>query len=540
MQRRPSTSPRRGMNLYLYVLVYGLATLVLHQWPLMSYLMGVITPLSRQGLAILTTLEVLQLVLIASLLLILGFVSIWLMKFVAAVLLVVNALAQYYMTSYGVVIDPTMIGNILNTDQAEAGGLIQPMMVLSVVLWGVIPALFALLVRVGRPHRLAVFVSVALVLALGAGTVYAASSTWLWFDDYGNRVGPRVLPWAYIGNGLRYGAEYQRRNRVPIALPDAVLPPPDPDGSREVVVLVIGEAARADHLAAFGYARPTTPFTQDLGVVAFPGGRSCATYTIGSVACILSYLGNEAEVSNPYEPLPSYLHRSGIDTVVRVNNSGLPPLRAEEIVQSGDLAVPCDGTECPDRVLDDVLLNGLADRINESDNRRVFVLLHFSGSHGPEYFRKYPPEFEVFTPVCRTTLVADCDSASLINAYDNSIRFTDYVLSELIGLLDALPNTQAMMLYVSDHGQSLGENGVYLHGLPNSIAPDAQRRVPLMAWMDGDYAAARGLDPQALVRPVDDPQDMIFHTVLGAFGLQSPIYRPEHDLFRAAQGPVTP
>ncbi|GAB4267938.1 MAG: phosphoethanolamine--lipid A transferase EptA [Pararhodobacter sp.] len=519
--------PPRGVGLFAYVALYALATLALYQWPLLSYVTRVIDLGQPQGWAILTTLELLQALLTAGLMLMLGVVSVRLMKLAGAALFVTNALAQYFMTTYGIVIDPTMIGNILNTNQAEAGGLIHPMLFVSVVLLGALPALAALLLPVRPARRLRTLGALIGVVAALVGTVYAASGTWLWFDAQGSQVGPRTLPWSYLGNGARYAAEYRRRNRPPTPLPDPSLNPPA-DGLHEVVVLAIGEAARADHLGAFGYARPTTPFTAPRGVIAYPDGRSCATYTLGSVACILSHLGNAARVSDPHEPLPSYLSRAGVESIVRINNQGMPPLPGVSIETVRDVA-GC-GDACAGPLFDEDLLTGLSERISRAGPRPVFVLLHLGGSHGPEYWRKYPPAFETFTPVCRSTLVAECAPEELINAYDNSIRYTDHVLARLIDLLEALPDTRATLLYVADHGQSLGENGVYLHGLPNAIAPDEQRRVPLMLWIDDDMARARGLDRARLARPVPNPHDMIFHTVLGALGVQSPIYRPEHDL----------
>tara|TARA_R110002073_G_scaffold4803_4_gene30471 strand:- start:2837 stop:4471 length:1635 start_codon:yes stop_codon:yes gene_type:complete len=532
-RKRTRSSNRSGVSLYLYVLLYALATLVLYQWQVLSFVTGAIDLGSVQGLVILGTLQAVQFFLIVGLMLVLGFVSIWLMKITGAVLFIANALAQYFMSTYGTVIDPSMIGNILNTNQGEAGGLIHPMMFVTTILWGVLPALAALLVPVRRRRRLPVLAVLIAVVAGFVGTVYGANSTWLWFDDNGNRIGPRTLPWSYLGNGARYAAEYQRRNRVPTSLPDGTLTPPA-DNLRDVVVLVIGEAARGDHLAALGYDRETTPFTDPLGVVAYPGGRSCVTYSVGALACILSFKGNEAEVSDPFEPLPSYLSRTGVDTIVRVNNAGLPPLPGVTIQTAGDVNPPCE-EDCPERWFDDQLLTGLSEQIAASTAQTVFVMLHFAGSHGPEYFRRYPPEYQVFTPICRTTLVADCTREELVNAYDNSIRFTDYALSQLIGQLQALPDTRATMLYVADHGQALGENGIYLHGLPNSMAPESQRRIPLMLWFDDEVAQARGLDRAAMSRPIENPQDMIFHTVLGALRVQSPIYRAEYDLFQLSQ-----
>lgn len=521
--------PRKALTPFVYALLYALVTLVLYQRSLIAYTLGAADIGTLDGLTIVALIELLQIFLTVWVLTVVGLVSPWLMKAVAALLMVTNALAQHFMLSYGVVLDPTMIGNILNTNSGEAGGLIHPLMVLYAVLWGVVPGLVALWVPVRRGRILRSLGGLLLLLLVTAGSVYAGSGVWLWFDQHNSRVGPRILPWGYVGNALRYGVETQRRNQPAHPLEDATLAPLP--GPRTLVVLVIGEAARRDHLEYFGYDRQTDPFTRDLGLIAFPGGRSCATYTIGSVACILSPLGEAAEVDDPYENLPAYLARSGVPVLVRENNAGLPPIPGVTVVYGGDLAAICDG-DCPEGHLDARLLRGLPEALQAQDGDRGFALLHFNGSHGPEYYRKYPPEFEEFSPTCQTTLINDCDHQSLVNAYDNSLRYTDWVLAQLIGELDALPDTQVLLLYLSDHGQSLGENGVYLHGLPNAIAPEEQRMIPFLVWMDDDFAQAHGIDRATLGREVTEPQDRIFSTVLGALGVESPAYRPDRDILR--------
>ena len=516
---------------FLYALLYAGVTLILYQRALMGYVLANIDVGTRDGLAVLALIEGLQITLTVLAMTVVGLISPWAMKGVGAILMVVNAAAQHYMLTYGVVLDPTMIGNILNTNPGEAGGLIHPQVIVTGVLWGVLPALVMLWVPVRRGRILRSLGALVAVLALTAGGVYAGAGVWLWFDQHNSRVGPRILPWGYIGNIARYASEWQRRNRPAHPLPDATLVPIQ--GPRTLVVLVIGEAARRDHLQYFGYDRPTDPFTQDLGLIAYPGGRSCATYTIGAVACILSPLGDAAEVDDPQENLPAYLARMGLPVLVRENNTGLPPIPGVPVVTGFDLTAECDGG-CAEGTHDAILLRGLPQALAAQGGDRAFALLHFNGSHGPEYYRKYPDGFEVFTPTCQTTLVNDCDPQSLVNAYDNSIRYTDWVLAQLIGQLDALPDTQVLLLYLSDHGQSLGENGVYLHGLPNAIAPEEQRMIPFLAWMDDDFARAHGLDPATLGQAVPDPQDRIFSTVLGALGVESPAYRADRDVLRPA------
>lgn len=512
---------------FAYAVLYTVASLVLYQKPLLDYALPRIDIGSRDGLTILFLLEFVQGTLTVAALTLIGVLSVRLMKVVGASVMLVNAAVLYYMATYGVVIDPTMVGNILNTNSGEAGGLMHPKLFLWVALLGILPAAIALWIPVRRRSIRSLGSVFALLVAL-AGAVWAGAGVWLWFDDHNSNLGPRMLPWNYIGNSLRYAQASARRNRAPHLLPAPQL---EPLSQNTLVVVVIGEAARPDHLAFFGYERDTNPFTRDLGLLAFPGGRSCTTYTIGSVACILSPRGSSAEVDDPWEPLPSYAARAGVDTLVRINNSGTPLLPGVLVESSDQLATLCQGADCPAATHDAVLLNGLPEWLSQPAERRLLVL-HFNGSHGPEYFRKYPEDFEVFTPVCETTLVRECTTQELVNAYDNSIRYTDWVMAQLIADLEAVPDTAILVLYVSDHGQSLGENGVYLHGLPNAIAPDEQRRIPFLVWMNDAFATAHALDRDALLRPEPDPQNMIFDTALGALGIGGDAYDPSRDLMR--------
>ena len=220
-----------------YALLITLAMLVLHQGPVLAYALGQIDLSTRDGWMILAALELVQAVPGILVLTLAGMLSPWLMKILAAALLIGNAVARHFMVTYGIVIDPTMIGNILNTDSAETGALINLPMLAGIALWGVLPAALAVWLPVQRGRLLRMAGALALVLAVFVGGVYAVSGVWLWFDQHNSRLGPRILPWGYLGNVARYGAEYQRRNRPVHPLPDATLSPLP--GPRTIVVLVI-------------------------------------------------------------------------------------------------------------------------------------------------------------------------------------------------------------------------------------------------------------------------------------------------------------
>jgi len=178
----------------------------------------------------------------------------------------------------------------------------------------------------------------------------------------------------------------------------------------------------------------------------------------------------------------------------------------------------------------------LSELLTEIEGDRIFVALHQSGSHGPAYYNKYPPDFEYFMPVCKTVQIAKCTEEELNNAYDNTIRYTDSLIADLISQLQELDDVNATLIYVADHGQSLGEDGYYLHGAPIAIAPSQQREVPFLVWMSKGFQQSRKLNNAAILRDITFPHDFPFHSVMGAFGMRSDIYKPQFDVFSPSNG----
>jgi len=519
-----------GMPLFWFVILTGLANLALFQKPLLSFALPVADLPHVQGMLQILSLQIVQLCMYAFFMFLLAFFSLRLLKLVAAVLFLVNSAALYFMLSYGIELDRSMIANILNTDTREAGMLWDWGILPYLLLAGVVPAILILITRLRKPRwywRL--LYPVVSLLAL-AGWLFATSTTWLWYDKHASRMGGKVLPWSYVINTARHFNRLALENREQILLPDATFDPAKP-ARKQIVVLVIGEAARADNFGLYGYTRDTDPFTEKRGMIALPVGLSCATNTIASTACILTHEGREASSHTVFEPLPSYLKRQGIETFYRTNNTGPPPVKVDHYQHVNQIADACTGADCPKRSSDATLNWKLAEALQQSGSDRIFVTLHQTGSHGPAYWTKYPPEFAYFKPECKTVQIADCTSEELRNAYDNSIRYTDYLLADLIKQLKSIKDADAAIIYVSDHGQSLGEGGFYLHGAPLAIAPPEQRRIPFLVWMSDSFKASRGLTNRDIISAKTYPHDFPFHSVMGAFGMKSDIYKPEFDIF---------
>ncbi len=525
--------PRRQVGVTGFILGYSLATLVLFHGPFFARAVSFLDAFDAFGWLTLASVLVILIFLKVVALSLLSFVSLWALKWVCIVLMLINAFAFYFIVTYGALIDSIIIRNVFATNTKTTMDLMHPLLGVFVLVFGVLPAwVIARLQIVGGRWRLRLGL-LAVVVAGSVSWVWATSWNWLWIDRHIPVLGSLTLPWNYLVNTvtfLRAEAALQREQEL---LPPLAFTLDPPEGQRLVVVLVLGEAARRQNHAQYEYTRATNPFTADLDIAALPQARSCTTYTLGSLACMLTHEGSAAPVGTRWEPLPGYLHRHGVDVDWRTNSSGEPRVTANSYTTLAELRASCTGDGCDRLEHEEGLLHGLRARIDASQAERMLVVLHQgNGSHGPAYHTQYPPEFEHFSPVCATVQIQNCSSEELVNAYDNTIVYTDYILRRTIDMLATLEDTAAVMIYISDHGQALGEGGVYLHGLPNSIAPDVMRDIPFLVWMDDDFRAWRGLSTADLERAPAHTMDHVFNSVLGAMGAQSPVYRPEFDIFR--------
>ncbi|MFS8137199.1 MAG: phosphoethanolamine--lipid A transferase EptA [Thermomonas sp.] len=519
-----------------FVAAFVIANLVLFGWPLYSFAASTTHATSWTGMANLLVLTGLQAVLMVLALTAVSLLSLRGMKGICVALLIGNAVALYFINTYHVLLDKTMISNVFDTDRQEAIGLFHPKLMAYLLVMGLVPGLIVIkttIVGSSRPKRLLLLVVTAV---FGCVMVYASSSTWLWFDKGGKRLGGLMLPWSYIANSVRYFEDRAAADRQQTPLPPLHFTASSIPARKTIVVLVIGESARAANFSLYGYNRTTNPELARTSVTAFPDAHACATYTTAAVRCMLSHLGSATPAQVSEETLPNYLQREGVQVIWRTNNWGEPPLKVSLYQRLDDIRKTCSGEQCNDPNFDGALLHGLKEMLTRSTSSRIFVVLHQTGSHGPTYSRKYPPAFGHFKPVCESVDLSQCSQQSLVNAYDNTIVYTDHVLAETIKLLQSVPNSASTMLYMSDHGESLGEHGFYLHGAPNSIAPDVQRAVPFLIWMSPAFSESRAISAKdILARPPFGP-DNIFHSVLGAFGGSSTIYNPRLDVFSRANG----
>ena len=471
----------------------------------------------------------------------------WTIKPVAALLIVVCAFASYYMQHYGVYLDPSMLRNVLRTDPHEAGELLSASLFVHLLLHGLLPLLVLWRVRlVLRPWKRGLAVRVGLVVA-AVGVLVAAllsvfqplSSLMRNHKELRYLITPGNVVWSLASVA---GADAKARNvpRKPIGLDAKAGTSWATRTKPQLMVLVVGETARAANWQLSGYARATTPQLATLPVVNFKHAVSCGTNTETSLPCMFAPVGrrdyDEATIRGS-ESLLHVLARAGVGVTWRDNQSGCKGVcegLPTQTVQDINPEQWCKDGRC----LDEGLLHGLDDMLRQARGTQLLVL-HQLGNHGPSYFRRYPPAFARFQPECRSDDLRTCTREEIVNAYDNALLYTDHVLAQLVRQLQARADTlDSAMLYVSDHGESLGENNLFLHGIPYAIAPDVQKQVPMVMWFSPGFAASRPLDLGCLKARTATPaaHDHLFHTVLGLLDVNTALYQPEWDLSRPCRG----
>ena len=464
-----------------------------------------------------------------------------------ALLLVVSALSTYYMQRYGIYLDPTMLRNVLRTDWREAGELLAPSLAAHLLLQAALPLLLLWRVQLQAApwrralgRRLVLAVAAAVLLAGALLSVFQPLASLMRnHKELRYLVTPANVLWS-LAVVAGVDARAAQGPRQPIGL-DAR---PGQGWARRdkpmLVVLVVGETARSANWGLSGYARQTTPRLAALAaqqpLVSFPHAQACGTNTETSVPCLFAPVGrrdyDEARIRGS-ESLLHLLARAGVGVTWRDNQSGCKGVCDGLPVQSvKDLAPP--GLCADGRCLDEALLHGLPQRLDQARGTQLLVL-HQLGNHGPSYFRRHPPAFARFQPECRSDDLRTCSTQEIVNAYDNALLYTDHVLAQLIGQLQAQADrVDSAVVYVSDHGESLGEHNLFLHGLPYAIAPDVQKQVPMLMWFSPGLAAAQALDLGCLRQRAQQPaaHDHVFHTLLGLLDVQTALYEPAWDLAR--------
>ena len=472
------------------------------------------------------------------------------------VLVLVSAFNTHFMWQYGVVIDPTMLANVAQTDAREVRDLLS-LRLLGTVLLVAGPPLWWIWRRpvawgrwLPQSGRNLLGAAVALLLLVGVvlagyqglaslmrnhkplryminplNSVYAA--TRLAADQLPKQA--RALK--PVGEDAQLGARYAQQPRPPL------------------LVVVVGETARAQNWGLNGYARATTPVLaqwQAKGLVNFPDVRSCGTNTQVSVPCIFSPLTREqgGDQTAEHQNLLDVLQRAGLPVLWLDNQSGCKGV-CDRVPNAStrDLKLPglCEGGEC----FDEAMLHGLDERIAALDPQRrargVVLVLHQMGSHGPAYSKRTPAARKAFMPECTSNTLSECPPEQLLNAYDNTVAYTDHFLGQTLQWLQTQADQGAYdtgLLYFSDHGESLGEKGLYLHGVPYAFAPEQQTRVPMVTWLSAGLQQRSGIKADCLREQAAKPlsHDHVFHSVLGLMDVKTAVHEPALDLYAPCAG----
>lgn len=457
--------------------------------------------------------------------------------------LIGSSIANYLMSSYGIFIDSDMIRNAFETNTREALDLVTFPGIAQVVLTGIVPAGIVLFSTIRfKTFKQELFGRGLHVLAgLGIVGVFAAVS-YKEYAAYGrnNReVRKLVNTVNYVYATVRYFQRQAAARRQFVTLDEQAKIVPFPDNHKTVLVFVLGETARAANFSLYGYERQTNPLLSKQDIAAFRDVASCGTATAVSVPCMFSHLTRsdfDVDDAKYTENLLDLLKRGGYDILWLENDNGCKGVC--DRVEVKDMIRQNNPKYCfKDYCHDEVMLGELKNKLDHITTDTVIVL-HTMGSHGPTYFNRYPEKFQVFKPTCDTADIQNCSRESILNTYDNTIVYTDYIVNQAIELLKRYPDYESGLIYVSDHGESLGENNIYLHGFPYGIAPKEQKEVPMIMWMSDVMKKEDHIDYLCLKKEAAEKSyahDHLFHSLLGLLEVKSHIYRPEFDLFRACR-----
>lgn len=463
-------------------------------------------------------------------------------RLVISLFILLSASAQYFIWTFGVVIDRAMITNILDTTPAESFALMSGKMVLTLGLSGVLMVALAWWIKISKAKTVWRSIAVRLLNILVSALLLVLVAA-LFYKDYASvfRNNKELVKSLSPSNSIVAINSWYAHNKMD-NLPlvnigeDAVQKPETHSGPRKnLTILVLGETSRAQNFSLGGYERETNPRLKQDDVIYFANTTSCGTATAVSVPCMFSNMPRahyDEELAHHQEGVLDILQRAGIRVLWNDNDGGckgacdrVPHQNVTDLNLTGQ----CIDGEC----YDEVLFHNLESYIDNLQQDGIIVL-HTIGSHGPTYYNRYPAEFKKFTPTCDTNEIQSCTQQQLTNTYDNTILYIDYIVDKAIKLLQSKQDKfTTSLVYLSDHGESLGENGVYLHGLPWSIAPETQKHVPMLLWLSEDYQQRYGVSSQCLQqRAKTDPysQDNLFSTLLGLLGVDTHEYQATDDI----------
>ena len=472
-------------------------------------------------------------------------------KIIYPLVLIVSALSLYFIKQYNIIIDRDMIQNIVETNPAEATDFLNFTLFFYLITFGIIPSVIIHKLKVTfKPLKYEsllkikiVFISILCIISL----LYISYPAYASMARGNRHISHLIIPTNFIFAGVSYIKQQVRSANVPLEriAQDAKLNSVwNTHKNKTVLVLVIGETARADHFSINGYHKVTTPKLAKRDIINFTQTSSCGTSTAISLPCMFSNLNRKTfskNIAKNRENLLDFLSTAGYSVQWRDNNTGCKGICKR--VDFIDLTSINDSSHCQTgECFDEILIQGLTSQILNNPNNQVIVL-HQKGSHGPAYYLRYPQAFKKFSPICASNELQKCTTKELNNTYDNTIYYTDYVVDKVIQTLIDLPSLyNSSLVYISDHGESLGENNIYLHGTPYFMAPDAQTHVPFFVWLSDQFKTDFSINTQCLRKKQGLPlsHDNLFHSVLGLMNVTTDHYKPSKDIFHSCSNSANP
>ena len=448
------------------------------------------------------------------------------------------------MNTYSIVIDDSMIQNSLQTNFNESFDLLSLELIAYVFFLGIVPAYFIYKTPIEyKSFKQEIYLklkSLVFSLVVIAILVLSFSKYYTSFFREHKTLRYHTNPTYWIYSLGKYiNTTFNSAPTVVKSIgDDAKITEPITDEKKELVIMVVGEAARADRFSLNGYEKETNPLLKQEDIINFSNVSSCGTSTAVSVPCMFSIFGKDDydyKKGIGTQNILDVIAKSGVKVLWRDNNSDSKGVALR--VAFEDYRTPERNTICIDGECRDVgMLVGLGKFVEENKGKDILIVLHQMGNHGPAYYKRYPKQFEKFTPVCKTNQLEQCTKEELSNAYDNAILYTDYFLSQVINFLKPYDKThETAMIYMSDHGESLGENGLYLHGMPYFMAPDSQTKVGAMMWF-GSEDIKEDVNLEKLKTYKDKPfsHDYLFSTLLDIFEVDTKLYDKKLDILHDA------
>ena len=470
----------------------------------------------------------------------------WLTKPFFALLILLSAAVSYAGFNYGTLFDSDMIANIVETDSSEAGSYFSLYSLVWMIGMGIIPALLLIITPIQKNKS---FFNLILrkLTSMAISLVVIGTVAMMYYQDYAS-VGrnnsylrqliiPTQLVYSigkyvhrtYLATPIIYREIGLDAKQTPQALSAATDKP-------TLVVFVLGETARSQNYQLNGYSRPTNSYTKALNVISFQDVSSCGTATAVSVPCMFSSFTRDnysRQAADNQDNFLDILKRAQVG-LFWIENDGGDKNVAKNIdkieIDRSRVDELCNGQTCYDMAM----LENIEKNIDKMQGNRM-LLMHLIGSHGPTYFQRYPQDKKVFQPDCPRADIENCTVDQIINTYDNTILYTDYVIAQTIEKLKTLEDKyNTALIYISDHGESLGENGLFLHGMPYGLAPEYQTQVPMIFWTSPGFEREKSLNTTCLRNNAQQKtysQDNLFHSMLGIMDITTEVYNPHMDLF---------